>query len=181
MEEPATWLILQACQHISRDENKSRVRVVRRAVKNLLFLFLLQFLPRKGSKLQQRLHDCAVLRQLSVHVSRDEKSWFYGRKWDLWMCSLRNTFISYSSCEFGRVVWICEEKPKTMTVTWKEFGWNNPLFFYLANASYKTETDYKMYRVWAQHSAPLTGYPVWFGRILIICVNKKRSECKYPG
>jgi len=55
--------------------------------------------------------------------------------------------VSYSRCVvFGRVGWICEEKPKTMTVTWKEFGSNNPLF-YLAAASYKTETDYEMYRV----------------------------------
>lgn len=43
-----------------------------------------------------------------------------------------NVFMSYSSCEFGKVVGICE-KPKTMTVTWKEFGWNNPLnFFFLS-------------------------------------------------
>lgn len=59
-EEPARWLILQACQHISEDENKSRVRVVRWAVKNLLFLFLL---PGKGSKLQQQLHGFDVPRQ----------------------------------------------------------------------------------------------------------------------
>lgn len=43
------------------------------------------------------------------------------------ICS--RAFVSYSTCEFGRVGWICEEKPKTMTVTWKEFGSNNPLFF----------------------------------------------------
>lgn len=61
------------------------------------------------------------------------------------ICS--RAFVSYSRFEFGRVGWIHEEKPKTMTVTWKEFGSNNPLFFYLAAASYKTETDYKMYRV----------------------------------
>jgi len=79
-------LILQACQHISWDENESRVGVVRRAVKNLFFLFLPQFLPGSGSKLQR-------LRQLSVYVSRDEKSWFYGWKLDLWMCSLWNMFL----------------------------------------------------------------------------------------
>lgn len=38
-------------------------------------------------------------------------------------CEIRSSaFVNYSSCEFGREVWMCEEKPKTTTVTWKEFG-----------------------------------------------------------
>lgn len=86
-------------------------------------------------------------------------------------------FASYSSCEFGRTgCCLGDDANKTMTVTWQEFGWRNPCCLFIIGWIWKTENVLS-----TVHCGPPTGYPVWFGRILIICVNKKRSECKYPG